>query len=83
MIILNENLAIDSDTNQWKLCKHQKATENNPESWPAFKFFTTFSACTEAARQHLLRTSKYDSFADLERNLKAINKLLEKKLRSI
>lgn len=83
MIPITEELAIDSDAHQWKLCKLHRATEKTPEHWGAFKFYTSFSQLQEALRGYLLRTSEYESFADLEKNLRAINKLLEKRFRTL
>ena len=81
MIIINDKFAIDSDSRCWKICKHQGATEKSPEAWSAFKYYPSLQSAYDALREILLRTSEYDSFADLDRNLRQINKLLDKKLK--
>ena len=83
MIKITDKYAIDSDSNQWKICEYRRASEKKPERWEGVKFYTSLPACTKALRDLLLRTSDYDSFASLEKNAKAINRLLEKKLRGL
>lgn len=83
MIKITDKYAIDSDLHQWKISKHLPASEKKPERWEGIKFYESLPACTKALRDLLLRTSDYDSFAQLEKNAKAINRLIEKKLRGI
>ena len=78
MIVISDKYAVKSDANQWILCRPIKASESYPDGWKPFKYFTSLRGLTEALRNIMLRESEYKSFADLEVNLRGINKLLEK-----
>ncbi len=81
MIVISNKYAIGSDDKQWKIYKHVSATEKSDAHWVPIKFFGSLSSCIEALRGLLIRTSDYQSFADLERNIREINRLLDKKLK--
>ena len=81
MIVINSKYAVKSDANQWTLCRAVKPNKANPDGWAAFKYFMALQGLVEALRSIMLRESEYKSFADLEVNLRGINKLLEKTFR--
>ena len=81
MIEVTSKYGIRSDARTWILCKRGKATEKNPEGWVAIKYFVSLQALYDALRDILLRTSEYESFADLRKNLRAINVILDKALK--
>ncbi len=81
MIVINDKYAIKSDDRQWILCKAIKPSKTQPDGWSPFQFYTSLQACIDAVQGILLRTSEYKSFADLSKNLAAINRMLDKKLK--
>jgi len=83
MIIINDKYTIKSDKDQWMLCKPCKATKSNPTGWKAFKFYASQGDLAASLAQILLRTSDYDSFAQLSTNAKNISEMLDYKLKDI
>ena len=81
MIVINDQFAIDSNRREWRICQHRSATEKSPESWEPIHFYGSLSGAIEALRGILIRTSEYESWAELERNVRGINKLLDKRFK--
>ncbi len=81
MIAINAKFAIKSDSRQWILCKAIKPSKTQPDGWSPFQFYVSLQALMDALRDIMLRTSEYESFADLSKNLAEINKLLDRKLK--
>ena len=81
MIAINDKYAVKSDASQWILCRAVRASDSYPDGWKPSKYFMSLRGLTEALRNIMLRESEYKSFADLEVNLRGINKLLEKTFR--
>ena len=83
MIILTDKLAIKSDQYQWILCKPCKITDKTPSGWQGYKYYTSLEQAAKAAAGILLRTSEYDSFAELSSNAREISRLLDIKLKDM
>lgn len=81
MIVINDKYAIKSDINQWMICRKIKETEKNPKGWEPFKYYHSLESLSHALSGILLRTSDYESFAELSARAGEISAMLDKKLK--
>jgi len=86
MIVLNDKYAIKSDANQWQLCKWIGQKEKHgklSDGWEPYKYYSSLAQLVQGTATLLLRKSEYESFRDLLDNQRAINAMIDDKLKGL
>jgi len=86
MIKLNDKYAIKSDINQWMLCQYRKPVMKAgkmTDGWVPIKFYSSISQLIKGTATLLLRKSQYSSFSELLINQRAINAMIDDKLKGL
>ena len=85
MIVLNDRYAIKSDENQWILCKWagEPKTSKSGDGWKPIKFHSSLTQLVQGTCTLLLRKSQYTSFDELLANQRAINAMIDDKLKGL
>ena len=89
MIKLNDKYAIKSDENQWMLCVwvgqkiKNKKYDTLSDGWKPVKYYSSITQLVEGTATLLLRKSQYSTFRELLDNQRAINAMIDDKLKGL